>query len=227
MKIRCAIVEDNASFRKRFSELLSLSEDIKLVASYATGEAAIHGLKKLPPSKVPHIILMDIELPKMSGIETTVALKEIFPEIEVMMLTVFEDETKIFDSIRAGASGYLLKDDSTHDVINAVKELYRGGAPMSQASARKVLSFIQHKPTSSEQQKGDHSLLNEPAKFSLTDREVELLHGLVAGETHTALAKRLFLSPHTVRTHIKNIYKKLHVHSRATAVRTAIERSLI
>ncbi|MGA2624721.1 MAG: response regulator transcription factor [Bacteroidota bacterium] len=227
MKIRCAIVEDNASFRKRFSELLSLSEDIKLVGSYATGEAAIHGVKKLPPSKTPHIVLMDIELPKMSGIETTEAIKEIFPEIEIMMLTVFEDETKIFDSIRAGASGYFLKDDSTDEIINAVKELFRGGAPMSQAIARKVLSFIQHKPTSGEQQKGGQSQLNEPAQFSLTDREIELLHGLVAGETYTALAKRLFISPHTVRTHIKNIYKKLHVHSRATAVRTAIERNLI
>lgn len=207
--------------------MLSLSEDIVLVAAYASGESAINGLKKLPPSKLPHVILMDIELPRMSGIETTAAVKECFPDIEVMMLTVFEDESKLFNSIRAGASGYLLKDESTQDIIRAIKELRLGGAPMSQAIARKVLSFIHHEPASAAPSKNSNAGFNEPAEFFLSERETELLNGLVAGETYTVLAKRLFLSPHTIRTHIKNIYKKLQVHSRASAVRMAIERRLI
>jgi DNA-binding NarL/FixJ family response regulator len=222
--IKLALVEDTPSLRKRFEEQFSFFKDIRLIASYASGEAAVDGLKKLPASKLPDVILMDIMLPKMSGIDTTIAVKEIFPEIEIMMITVFEDEQKIFQSIQAGASGYLLKDDPPDKIADAVRELFKGGAPMSKSVAKKVLDFTRGKmriPSSSPQE------IPTAVDFELTEREKELLTGLVNGENYLTLAQKSFISPHTVKTHIKHIYKKLHVHSRANAVRVAIERHLI
>jgi DNA-binding NarL/FixJ family response regulator len=222
--IKIACVEDNASLRKRFEEQFEFFEDIQLVAVYATGEAALNGMQKLPPSKVPDIVLMDIELPGMSGIETTIAFRELFPSTEIMMFTVFEDEVKIFHAIQAGAAGYLLKDDPIEKVVDAVRELYAGGAPMSQSIARTVLSFLRKK-NHDEAQKA--AAIHEPLELNLSERELELLQGLVHGETYQSLAKKFFISPHTVKTHIKNIYKKLHVHSRALAVRVALDRGLV
>jgi DNA-binding NarL/FixJ family response regulator len=221
MSIRAALVEDNPSLRKRFVEQFKLFTDIQLIFSTASGEEAIRRLKKLPPSKLPHVVLMDIELPKQSGIETTKELKDLFPDIDVMMVTVFEDEAKIFQSIQAGASGYLLKDESLNNIEQAIKELANGGAPISQSIARTVLSFIKDKEPES------HIPQSDDLKALLTDRELELLQGLVDGETYTSVAKRMFISPHTAKSYIKNIYRKLHVHSRALAVRVAIEKKLI
>ena len=227
MTMKIAIVEDNSTLRKRFEQQFALYKEIKVVGSYATGEAVLASLRKTPPSKLPDIVLMDIALPKMSGIEATIGLKELVPDVDVMMITVFEDEAKIFQSIQAGASGYLLKDDSTDRIVDAIRELQRGGAPMSQSIARKVLSFVREKPGGYQTQPSTRSTNGNPTEFSLSDRETELLQGLVQGETYTTLAKKLFISPHTVKTHIKNIYKKLHVHSRATAVRVALEQKLV
>lgn len=226
MELRVALVEDNSSLRKNFREQFTFYPDIQLVADYATGEAAIDSLRKMQPSKLPHIILMDIELPKMSGIETTIMLKEILPEIEILMLTVFENSEKVFQSVQAGASGYFLKDESFDEIINALRELHNGGAPMSPTIAQKVLQLLRKKtvPAVSSNESDEPA---DPAEFSLTAREHELLEGLLRGETYTTLADRLFLSPHTVKTHIKNIYKKLHVHSRAMAVRVALEKGLV
>ncbi|MBI5470747.1 MAG: response regulator transcription factor [Ignavibacteriae bacterium] len=224
--IKVACVEDNTSLRKRFEEQFEFFDDIQLVATFATGEAALNALRKSAPSKLPDIVLMDIELPGMSGIDTTIAIKELFPDIDVMMFTVFEDELKIFHAIQAGAAGYLLKDDPIEDVAQAIRELHAGGAPMSQSIARTVLSFLRTRNNMS----GKDSLIgsvHEPVEFDLSVRELELLQGLVQGETYQTLAKKLFISPHTVKTHIKNIYKKLHVHSRALAVRVALDRGLV
>lgn len=222
MIIKIALVEDTPALRKRFEEQFSFFKDIRLVVSYASGEAALDGLKKLPPSKIPDVILMDIQLPRMSGIETTIAVKEIFPEIEILMITVFEDEQKIFQSIQAGAAGYLLKDDAPEKIVEAVRELFKGGAPMSQSVAKKVLDFTRDQITSN-----SHIEKIASIEFELSEREKELLTGLVNGESYRSLAKKAFISPHTVKTHIKNIYKKLHVHSRANAVRVALEKRLV
>ncbi len=224
MKIKVILVEDTPSLRKRFTELLSFYDDIDLIDSYASGEAAINGITLLPPSKIPDVILMDIELPKISGIETTAILKNSLPEIEIMMLTVFEDEEKIFQAIQAGASGYMLKDEQADTIVDAVRELQQGGAPMSQSVAKKVVSLLsgRHK-----KEEIIAAPLSPSADFHLSERELELLNGLVQGDSYTTIAKKLFISPHTVRTHFKNIYKKLHVHSKATAVRIAIDKNLI
>ncbi len=227
MEIRIAIVEDNASLRKNFRDQFTFYPDIQLVADFATGEAAINSLRSLPPTKLPHIVLMDIELPKMSGIETTIMLKELLPEIEILILTVFENNEKVFQSVRAGASGYILKDESFDEIVNAVRELKNGGAPMSPTIASKVLTLLRKKSLPDSPRKTMVDEPGDPAELSLTTRELELLEGLVKGETYISLSEQFFLSPHTVKTHIKNIYKKLHVHSRAMAVRVALERGLV
>lgn len=219
MTINVAIVEDNSTLRKRLQQELELFDDITLVGAYATGEAALNALKVFPPSKMPNVFLMDIALPGMSGVDTTAAIRDAYPDIDIMMITVFEEDQWIFRSIRAGATGYLLKDDSPDNVASAVRELHAGGAPMSRSIARRVIAAMREpipEPSQSTQEKSN-----------LSAREQELLQGLAAGDSYTVLAEKLFISPHTVRTHIKNIYKKLHVHSRATAVRAAIERKLI
>lgn len=226
MAIRIGYVEDNSSLRKRFSEQIVFFGDIELVGTYASGTAAVNDLSRMKPSLLPEIILMDIGMPGMTGIEATIALKELRPEIEIMMYTVFEDEPKIFQAMQAGASGFLLKDDPIEAVVEAIKELKAGGAPMSQSIARKVLSFFRPQPSSAGV-KNDGVRLKEPEDLKLSDRELELLEGLVHGETYLKLSQRLSISPHTVKTHIKNIYRKLHVHSRALAVRVALERGLV
>jgi len=221
--IRLAVVEDTPALRKRIEETFSFYKEIRLVASYASGEAAIDGIRKLPPSKLPDVILMDIMLPHMSGIETTIAIKEMFPEIEIIMITVFEDDQKIFQSIQAGASGYLLKDDAPDKIVEAVRELIKGGAPMSRSVAKKMLDFTRKQIDASEPAAEKFISVD----FTLSDRERELLLGLVQGGTYRSLAKQFFISPLTVKTHIKKIYKKLHVHSRSNAVRVALEKNLI
>lgn len=224
MNIRIALVEDNPGLRKRFEEYFSLYPQITLEASYASGEAALNGIRTMPPSRLPQVVLMDIELPGITGIETTAQLRAVLPEVEVIMLTVFEDQQRILESIQAGACGYLLKDEPPDVIIGALEDCMNGGAPISQAIARKVLGILRA-PVAL--QASREQTATTAAAFELSEREVELLKGLVAGETYITLAEKLFISPHTVRTHIRNIYQKLHVHSRAQAVRTAMEKKLV
>lgn len=227
MNIRIALVEDNPTLRKRFEEYFALYPQLSLVASYASAEAALHGIKILPPSRMPQIVLMDIELPKMSGIDATRILKEEFPEIDIIMLTVFEDQNKILQSIQAGASGYLLKDEPPDVIVSALEECRQGGAPISQAIARKVLGMLKISSGAAIATPAPNVKKQSDDLPDLSFREVELLQGLVQGETYITLAEKYFISPHTVRTHIRNIYTKLHVHNRAHAVRLAIEKKLI
>lgn len=171
--IKVAFVEDNSALRKRFVEQFEFFDDIKLVATYATGETALNGLRSLPPSRIPDIVLMDIELPGMSGIEATIALRELMPEIEIMMFTVFEDEVKIFQAIQAGAAGYMLKDDPIEAVGDGIRELFNGGAPMSQSIARTVLSFLRGKHNGATKRSPEIKV-HEPVDFDLSERELEL-----------------------------------------------------
>lgn len=224
MAVRVALVEDNDSFRRRFVERFRFFEEVSLVLSASNGQMFLRRVAALPEEDRPEVVLMDIEMPGMSGIETTLRLKEARPEIDVIMLTVFKHDEKVFDSIRAGAAGYLLKDASADEVVGAILELARGGAPMSPEVARRMLQFVRsgenvHRPEASDE--------DAIARFELTDRELDILHHLVEDKTEAVLADELHISPHTVRTHIKNIYKKLHVHSRASAVRVALEERLL
>ena len=214
-----ALVEDNANLRQHFVERFRFFEDVKLVFSAGSGEECLTKMAALPMDEQPAVVLIDIELPGISGIETTRQLTAEYPNIDVMMLTVFEHEEKIFAAIQAGASGYLLKDESTDIIVGALLELQRGGAPMSPAVARKLMHFVREADPQSEQ--------TPTETFNLSDRERELLGHLINDETDAQIADRMHISPHTVRTHIKNIYKKLHVHSRAGAGRVTLEQKLL
>jgi DNA-binding NarL/FixJ family response regulator len=216
---RVAFVEDNYNVRSRLIERFRFFDEIDLVFGSGTGEEFLETMSEIEPEQLPDVVLMDIELPGASGIETTAVLKEQWPETDVLMFTVFEDEEKIFEAIQAGAAGYLLKDASVGDVVGAILELRRGGAPMSSSVAKRVLRFVQTGATNA----------SRPAEetFDLSAREIEILHQLVAGDTEHAIADKLCISPNTVRTHVKNVYKKLHVHSRASAVRVALSNNLL
>lgn len=217
-RLRLAITEDHAPTRQVLHANLCAFADVEVVASAGSGEALILALGTLPPDRLPHVVLMDVELPGLSGIETTVLVKTRYPGIDVLMLTVFDTEDVIFQAIRAGASGYLLKDEQPEVLREACLDLVQGGAPMSASIARKTLGLLRH----ADARPPVHT--PDPLDLLLSEREREILEGLVHGASYGQLAEQLHLSPHTVRTHIKNIYQKLHVHSRAEVVRMALNR---
>lgn len=215
LPVRVALVEDAADLRRRFRERAQFYETLDLCCVAVNGAHLFDELAACPPDRRPHVVLMDIEMPVLGGIEATRRLRAEHPDIEVMMLTVFEDADKIFEAIQAGASGYLLKDTSMDALAEAVLDLARGGAPLSPSIARKTLALMRHAPATGAD------------AFNLSEREIDVLRAVVDDATEQEIAEALFISPHTVRTHVKNIYRKLHVRSRAGAVRLALERRLV
>ncbi len=202
MAISVAIVEDNAEVRRNLSRYIDGAPGFRCKHLCATAEEA---LRTIPPSP-PDVVLMDIQLPGMSGIACTASLKAALPSVPVMMLTVYEDTEVIFRALKAGASGYLLKRSDPAKVLEAIKELHHGGAPMTDQIARKVIeSFHPSKPEVHSQDK-------------LTTREEEILDQLAQGYVTKEIADRLGISSATVRFHLKHIYDKLHVRSRVEAV---------
>jgi DNA-binding NarL/FixJ family response regulator len=163
----------------------------------------------------PEIILMDIEMPGISGIEATQLVKSKFPDVEIMMLTVFENKDKIFEALKAGATGYLLKKSTAVQIIEAITELANGGSPMSGEIARKVLNFFTHPE------------INIQNEYALSEREKEILKRLVAGDSYKMIADNCFISIGTVRSHINSIYHKLTGNSKSEAVVKAINEKLI
>ncbi|HBX67512.1 MAG: DNA-binding response regulator [Balneola sp.] len=221
MDIRIGIVEDQLKVAERLKTRLSFYDHLQIVMHATNARESMDMLNRLPDSMRPQIILMDIEMPGKSGIEATREIKAAYPEIDILIQTVFEEEDKIFQSIHAGASGYLLKDDPIQKYVDAMEELMDGGAALSPKIASKLMMYVQNVQESKSKKKEEVQ-----AEFSLTDREMDILEGIVDDLTAELLADRLFISPHTVRVHIKSIYKKLHVHSRASAVRFAITKGL-
>jgi DNA-binding NarL/FixJ family response regulator len=206
--IKIAIVEDNKTLCNSLTNLFNHSEGMQCVASLPDLMNVVSEFKK----SRPHVVLMDIGLPNISGIEGVRTVKENLENIQILMFTVFEDDEKIFEAIKAGASGYLLKKSSPEDIVEAVKSLYMGGAPMSAIIARKVIESFQH-PSSAN--KND---------YELTTRETEILNSLIDGLSYKKLAEKYFISISTVRTHIGHIYEKLHVNSKAQAVAKALKK---
>lgn len=202
MEIKVAIVEDNDGIRESLSILISGSPGFQCIAVFKNSEDAI---EKIPTLNVD-VILMDINLPNMSGIECTRILKEKNPNIQIIMQTVYENSEMIFESLKAGATGYLLKRTTPVKLLEAVEEAYKGGSPMSSQIARMVVESFQIKP------KGEKNL---PI---LTDREGEILLHLSKGYRYKEIADKLIISIDTVRSHIRNIYEKLQVRSRTEAV---------
>jgi DNA-binding NarL/FixJ family response regulator len=200
--IRVAIVEDNQVLRKSMEQLFEQTADIRCVASIKNLLNVVSVFHKAQPD----IVLMDIGLPDISGIEGVRTLKNNFDNIQILMFTVFDDDDKIFEAIREGASGYLLKKTRPQEIIEAIRELEQGGSPMSPSVARKVVHFFQ-----------SGSPLKED-DYQLTTREKEILFALVDGLSYKKIADKYYLSVHTIRKHISSIYEKLHVHSKSQAV---------
>jgi len=202
MIINVAIDEDNDKIRDGLSLLIDGSEGFRCVATYSNAEDA---LKYLPGQK-PDVVLMDIQLPKMSGIECVENLQEKSRDLQIMMLTVYEDNEQVFKSLAAGATGYILKRTPPAELLEAIRELHEGGSPMSDQIARKVVQTFQQIGKSSKETE------------NLSERETEILSYLAKGYQDKEIAEKFFLSVKTIRTHLRNIYKKLHVHSRTEAV---------
>jgi len=200
--IKVAIVEDNNTLRNSLLNLLNKTDGMKCVSSMSNLLNVVSELGRM----MPDIVLMDIGLPDISGIEGVRTVKMNFPDMLVLMFTVFEDDDKIFDAIRAGASGYLLKKTPPEEIVEAIRDLYHGGAPMSASIARKVIQSFQSQPS--------HVMED----YQLTVREKEILYSLVDGLSYKKIADKYFVSISTIRTHICNIYHKLHVNSKAEAV---------
>jgi DNA-binding NarL/FixJ family response regulator len=222
MDIKIAIVEDQEKIRERLKARLSFYDEIDLVFEAANTKSVLDKLASLKERNLPQVILMDIEMPGKNGIEATQEIKKKYPDIDILIQTVFEDEDKIFQSVKAGASGYLLKDDPIQKYVDAIQELVDGKAALSPLIASKLMAYVKSKKQS--QSEKAQAIKEE---FSLSDREVEILNGIVEDLSEHQIGENLFISHHTVRTHIKNIYKKLHVHSRAAAVRFALSKGLI
>ncbi|WP_020403456.1 response regulator [Gracilimonas tropica] len=220
-KINVAVIEDHSIFRKRMSELLSFYEEVSLNFAVENAEQCIKNLDKAEVR--PDVLLMDIELPGLSGIEATFQIKQSYPEIDIIMFTVFEDDERIFESIQVGATGYLLKDEPIENVVRSIREVKKGGAPISPGIARKMLGLM----TSMEKGAALETEEMKAVPFDLTPAEIRILEQVVDGKTNKEIAEQVFLSPWTVKTHIKNIYKKMQVNSRAAAVRLALRRKVV
>jgi DNA-binding NarL/FixJ family response regulator len=200
--IRVALVEDDPQVREGLALLIGAAQGFECVAACASAEEA---LTELPPL-LPDVVLMDIHLPGMSGIECIRRLKQQHPKVQIAMLTVFEDHDRIFQSLTAGASGYLLKQTPPEKLIEAIAELQRGGSPMSSQIARRVVEAFQCPAPIG------------PAETPLTPREQQIIQLLAKGLLYKEIADQLNLSVETVRTHLHRIYDKLHVRTRTEAV---------
>jgi DNA-binding NarL/FixJ family response regulator len=200
--IRVAVVEDDEDLRAGMGSLIRGTPGFSLAGSYISGEAALRGI---PAGEIPDVVLMDINLPKLSGIETVRQLKASLPQIQIIMFTVCDTAEEVFPALAAGASGYLLKRTPPGQIMSAIEEVYRQGAPMSPAIARMVVENFSKRPGSS---------ADEP----LTTREETILRSLAKGWRYKEIATELGVAPETVHTHIRHIYAKLHVTSRTEAV---------
>jgi DNA-binding NarL/FixJ family response regulator len=199
--IKVGIVEDNKTLREGFETLLNRTPGFQCVCTCATvGEA----LRKIPKA-VPDVVLMDIQLPDATGVECTAKIKELLPAVQIVIVTVYEDSERIFQALRAGACGYLLKRAQPEKIIAAVQEAYEGGVPMTPEIARKVIGQFRSQATAAEQVE------------NLTDREKEVLELVMQGLGNKAIADRLGVTVAAVKWHLQHIYAKLHVHSRTEA----------
>ena len=212
MNIRVLIFEDNHSLRIGIAQLISTTPGYQCVGAFEDCSNLIRNVK----DTAPDIVLMDIGMPGINGIEAVKILREKFPDLKILMQTVFEENEKIFQSILAGASGYILKNTPNARFLEAIKETYEGGAPMSPSIATKVLKMVVHQPA--------HPHLHS---FNLSEREKEVLAYLVRGMSYKMVAEACGISIDTVRVHIRSIYEKLHVHSKGEAIAKAIKGNIV
>ncbi len=206
-KIQVALVEDDAGVRANLARMLDSSPGFQCQGAYADATAALAGI----PASRPDVVLMDINLPGMLGTECVSRLKRIAPNLPVLMLTVYDDSEQVFKSLMAGATGYLLKRTPKDKLLDAIREITDGGAPMSRQVARRVVQFFQ------ELKQLPHAPQRAPEVETLTEREEQVLAHLAKGHAYKEIADLMGISFETVRTHVRTIYEKLHVHSRTEA----------
>ncbi|HKC34633.1 MAG TPA: response regulator transcription factor [Chitinophagaceae bacterium] len=214
MEIRVAIFEDNKLMRNGFEAICNGTEGITCCGVFTDGQDLDFKIRR----SNPNVILMDIEMPGRDGIAATRQIVKQWPDIKILIQTVFEDDDKIFAAICAGASGYILKSTSPARLVEAIHETYNGGSPMSPYIASRVLKLFQQFAP---------SIQPEDEKYSLSNREKEVLSLMVEGHNYHVIAEKSFISYETVRTHVKRIYKKLHVASASEAVVKAIRQRLV
>lgn len=206
-----AFVEDDTEIRAAIASYLKTCPEFTAVKEFGSVEAIVNevdqGLK-------PNVVLMDINLPGKSGIEGIYLLKERYPEIDIIMLTIYNDEHKIFDSLCAGATGYLLKNTPLNDISSGILELHQGGSPMSPQIARKVIKYF------------EKTTPKKTLEAELSEREQEVIDGLVEGLSYKLIADKMCVSVDTVRFHIKKIYRKLHVNSKAEVIARVLKGRL-
>ena len=214
MSLRIAIFDDNKNIRDSIKMLLQTEPSFEVVGSFSNVFDCVNDVIECRPD----IVLMDIEMPGMNGIEAVQLIKKEFPQVQVLMQTVFEDDDRVFDSICAGASGYILKNHLNTKLVDAIKELQFGGSPMSPSIARKVLNKLQQTPEIKPAATPD---------YQLTPREKEVLGCLVNGLSYKMIGAELHISYETVRSHVKKIYEKLHVASLTEVVAKAIHQRIV
>ena len=209
--IKIAIFDDHQNRREALKLLIGLEKEMQCVGDYENCENLTNNLSINPPD----VVLMDIDMPKVNGIEGVKLVRKNFPDTFIIMQTVFEDDEKIFNSIIAGAHGYILKKTPPEKLIEGIYDVVNGGAPMTATVARRVLELFQRQSSHNEE------------TFNLSERELEILRLLVKGLSHKMIAPELHISVFTVNNHIKNIYQKLHVHSVSEAVSTALKKRIV
>ncbi len=202
MSISIAIVEDEKNYNNTLKKIINYQKDMRVVAQFFDGSEALQKL----PDLLPDVVMMDIQLPDMLGIKIIEKLKKEMPETQFIMCTSFEEDEKIFNSLKAGAMGYLIKGESMEKILTSIRDVYNGGAPMSFAIARKVLGHFERKTE-------DKKDLED-----LTERETEVLGLLAQGFLYKEIADKKFISIDTVKKHVGNIYRKLHVSNKVEAI---------
>jgi DNA-binding NarL/FixJ family response regulator len=212
MEIKVAIFEDNHALRESLQQLINTVDDMICTGAFPDANKLIRNIEMANPD----VVMMDINMPGISGIEAVQLIKEKFPDVQIMMQTVFEDNDKIFAAICAGASGYMLKKTAPQKMIEAIRETCHGGAPMTASVAVKVLQMFR-----------SQSFGRKNEFLDLSGREKEILALLVQGKSYKIVASECFISIDTVSTHVRHIYEKLHVHSKSEAVAKAIHQKLI
>jgi len=210
-RLNVVIFEDNAHLRDSLCILMSTSANFKVTSAYADTRNLLKNIEQ----NVPDLIIMDIEMPGMNGIEATRIIKQNYPQVRIMILTVFDDDAKIFHSLCAGGSGYLLKSSTPDQILQGLKDVYHSGASLSPAVAERMVRFFQN------------NISFEKPDYSLTIKEKELLHHMVDGKSYKMISDAMKISLETVKFHIKNIYRKLHVNSSSEAIVKAIKQNIV
>ncbi len=214
-KIKVLLVDDHRLFREMLRQMLDVSEDIVVVGEAKDGLEAIYMCQKL----LPDVVLMDVVMPSMDGVEATLKIKSTYPNVAVLMLTMHESDEHLFKAVRAGASGYISKDEEPDKVIEAVKLVSKGEDIIGSVIYRKMLNELEH----IDRAEGERKLIFD----SLTPREIDILEALVEGKSNREIAAKLFISEKTIKNQLTNIFRKLHVNSRTKAILKVIKLDLL